>query len=107
MSNTPKLSRFVKGTSQFDSIRAESNRTTGSQAMRHNDNMNEFTKLQIFFYVSHKSTSGMTGRHQGRRIVSNRLESIDPPHSPSCRFFLSVAQIDFRDDKNLVYSIVP
>ena len=31
MSNTPKLSRFVRGTLRFDSIRTESIRTTGSE----------------------------------------------------------------------------
>ena len=49
------------------------------------------------FYVSCKSTSGMTGRHQLRRVV--RFDKICNPLSwPLAEYFLSVLQIDFWCD---------
>ena len=51
--------------------------------------------LRNIFWVSCKSTSGTTGRHQLWRVV--RFDNISNPLSwPLVEYFLSVLQIDFR-----------
>ena len=66
------------------------------------------TTKHYAFFSSCKSTSGMTTRQQGRRVVSIRPNRRNfQPTSPLLnitRFFLSVLQIDFRYDDSTTRS---
>ena len=119
MSNTPKLSQFVWGSLQLDSIRMVSIRTTGSQDPWNNDTWTflilktwQQTSLDLYeaLYdltqfarrrVSCKSTSGMMNRQQGKGFVpirSNWVKSTTfstHPQGPDQLYCLSLVQIDF------------
>ena len=61
---------------------------------------------RLYFLVSRKSTSGITNRHKGNdscrfdRIESNRQHFRPTLHAPARLYFLSLAQIDFRDNES-------
>ena len=109
MSSTPKLSRLVWGTLQFDSICSVSIRTTRSQDQWNNDTwtflvLKRGNKLQLIHmrHVTtalneHKLTSGITNQQQGKRFVS--IQSVDLIESSRIESRANLVQIDLWQGK--------